>query len=65
VKLLAYRNFHDLVQIYIKVELQILRKGPSRSSYPNSYLKQDLKKEGKFVREKPRENPSKAIVQEN
>ena len=31
VKLLPYRDFHDLVQICIKVEQQILRKGPSRS----------------------------------
>jgi len=65
VKLLPYRNFHDLVQICIKVEEQILRKGPSRGSYPNSYPKQDIKREGEFVREKPKENPFKAIVQES
>ena len=41
VELLPYRDFHDLVQICIKVEQQILRKGPSRSSYSNSYPKQD------------------------
>jgi len=64
VELLPYRDFHDLVQICKKVE-QILRKGPSRSSYSNSYIKQDSKREGKLMRENPIQNPSKAIVQEN
>ena len=36
-----------------------------RSSYPNSYPKEDLKREGQFVKEKPKENPSKSIVQES
>jgi len=57
VKLLPYRDFHDLVQICIKIEQQFLRKGPGRSSYLNSYPKKDLKMEGKFVKEKPKENP--------
>jgi len=65
VELLPYRNFHDLVQIYIKVKQQILRRGPSRSSYSNSYPKQDSEREGKLIREKPIENPSKVIDQEN
>jgi len=53
------------VQICIKVEQQVLRKGTSRSSYSNSYSKADHKREGKSLKEKPRENPPKAIVQEN
>jgi len=65
VELLLYKDFHDLVQICIKVEQQILRKGPSRSSYSNSYPKQNSKREGKLNREKPIENPSKVIGQEN
>jgi len=59
VELLLYRDFHDLFQICIKVEQQILRKGPSRSSYSNSYPKQDFEREGNLIREKPIENPSK------
>ena len=54
-----------MVQISIEIEQQILRKGPRRSSYPISYPKENLKREGKFVIEKPKENLSKAIVQEN
>jgi len=50
VEFIPYRDFHDLVQICIKVEQQILRKGPSRSSYSNSYPKQDSKREGKLMR---------------
>jgi len=46
VELLPYRDFHDLVQICIKVEQRVLRKG-------------------KFLKEKPRENPPKVIVLEN
>ena len=62
-ELLPYRDFHDLVQICIKVEQQVLRKGTSRSSYSNSYSKTDYKREGKMLKEKLRENPTKAIVQ--
>ena len=62
VQVLHYRDFHDLVQICIKVEQQVLRKGPSQSSYSNSYSKPEYKREGNFVKEKPRENPTKAIV---
>jgi len=65
VELLPYRVFHDLVQICIKVEQQILRKGSSQSSYPNSYFKPESKREGKFMREKLRDNPTKSIVQES
>jgi len=65
VELLPYRDFHDLVQICIKVEQQVLRKGTSRSSYSNSYSKTDYKREEKSLKEKPRENPTKAIVQES
>jgi len=65
VELLPYKDFHDLVQICIKIEQLILRKGPERSSYLNSYPKKDLKRKGKFVKEKPKENPSKLIVQES
>jgi len=65
VELLPYRDFHDLVQICIKVEQQVLRKSTNRSSYSNSYSKTDHKREGKFLKEKPRENPPKVIVQEN
>ena len=50
VELIPYRDFYDLVQICIKVEQQILRKGLGRSSYPNFYPKQDLKREGKILR---------------
>jgi len=42
-----------------------LRKSTSRSSYSNSYSKTDYKREGKFLKEEPRENPPKVIVQEN
>jgi len=65
VELLPYRDFHDLVQICMKIEQQILRKGPGIISYPDSFPKKDLKREGKFVKEKPKENPSKAIVQDS
>ena len=37
VKLPPYCGFHDLVQMCIKVEQQILKKGPGRSSYSSSY----------------------------
>ena len=65
VEVIPYRDFHDLAQICIKVEQQVLRKSISRSSYSNSYSKTDYKREGKFLKEKPRENPPKVIVQEN
>ena len=42
-----------------------MRKGTSRSSYSNSYSETDYKREGKFLKEKPRENPPEVIVQEN
>jgi len=42
-----------------------LRKGTGRSSYSKSYSKTDYKREGKSLSEKPRENPTKAIVQES
>jgi len=64
VELLPYRDFHELVQICIKVE-QVLRQGTSRSSYSNSYSKTNYEREGKSLKEKPRENPTKAIVLEN
>jgi len=64
IELLPYRDFHDLVQICIKVEQQVLRKGTSRSFYSNSYSKTKYEREGKSLSEKPRENPTKAIVQE-
>jgi len=47
------------------VEQQVLRKSTNRSSYSNSYSKTKHKREGKFLKEKPRENPPKVIVQEN
>jgi len=53
------------VQICIKVQQQVLRKSTSQSSYSNSYSKTDYNREGKFLKEKPRENPPKVIVQEN
>jgi len=53
------------VQICIKVEQQVLRKGTSQSSYSNSYSKTNYEREGKSLSEKPRENPTKAIVQES
>jgi len=57
VELLPYRDFHDLVQICIKVEQQILRKGSSRSSYSNSYRKQDFEREGKIDERKTNRKP--------
>jgi len=45
VKLLLYQDFHDLVQICIKIEQQILRRVIGRSSYFDSYPKRDLKGE--------------------
>jgi len=63
VELLPYRDFHDLVEICIKVEQQVLRKGTIRSSYSNSYSKTNFKREGKSLKEKRRENPPKVIVQ--
>ena len=42
-----------------------MRKGTSRSSYSNSYSKTNYEREGKSLSEKPRENPTKAIVQES
>ena len=41
VELLPYMDLNDLIQLCIKVEQQILRKGSSRkeSSYSNSYPK--------------------------
>jgi len=36
VELLPYRDFHNLVQICIKIEQQILRKGPKISFYLDS-----------------------------
>ena len=65
VELLPYRGFHDLVQICIKVEQKVLRKGTSQSSYSNSYSKTNYEREGKSLSEKPRENPTKAIVKES
>jgi len=44
---------------------KILRKELGRSSYPSSFSKKDLKREGKFVKEKSKENPSKDIVQKS
>jgi len=65
VELLPYRDFHDLVQICIKVEQQVLRKGPSQSPYSNYYSKSEYKREEKSLKEKPRENPTKATVQKS
>ena len=64
VELLPYRDFHYLVQIYVKVEQQILRKGPSRSSYSNSSQATSWKGGG-VCKRKTKENSSKAIVQES
>jgi len=36
----------------MKIEQKILSKGPGRSSSPSSYPKKDLKREGKFEKEK-------------
>jgi len=65
VELLPYRNFHDLVQICIKIEQQILKKGLRKSSYLSSYPKKDPKREEKFVKEKLKGNPFKPIAQES
>jgi len=58
---IPYRDF----QICIKVEQQVLRKGTSRSSYSNSYSKTNYEREGKSLSKKPKDNPTKAIVQES
>jgi len=64
VEFLLYRDFHDLVQICIKVEQQILIKGLQISYYSDSYLKRDYPRESKTIKGKSKENPSPSVVQE-
>ena len=52
VELLPYQDLNDLVQLFIKVEQQILRKY-FRNDYSNSYTKKEFKREGKQVKEEP------------
>ena len=58
---LPYMDLNDLIQLCIKVEQQILRKGPSRkeSSYSNSYPKKEYKRErdDSFLKDKSKETP--------
>jgi len=59
VELLSDQDFQDLVQIYIKVEQQILRIG-SRSSYSYSYPRKGLKGRAK----PPRDSRSPSLAKE-
>jgi len=61
VELFPYRDLNDLIQLFIKVEQQNLRKGSSRkeSSYSNSYPKRKHRRERRIVFQKinPRKLP--------
>ena len=57
VELLPYQDLNDLVQLYIKVEQQNLRKTSSHKegSYSNSYPKREIKREESTSKETPKE----------
>jgi len=61
VELLPHMDLNDLIQLCIKVEQQILRKGSCRkeSSYSNSYPKKEYKKEreNSVSKDKSKESP--------
>ena len=58
-ELLRYKDLNDLIQLFIKVEQQNLRKGSSRkeSSYSNSYPKREHRREREdgISKDKPKE----------
>jgi len=65
VNVLPYKDLNDLIQLCIKVEQQILRKGSSckESSYSSSYPNKDYKKEREdnFLKDKSKLETPKSV----
>nr|KYP60180.1 Transposon Ty3-G Gag-Pol polyprotein [Cajanus cajan] len=62
VEILPYRDLNDLVQLYIKVEQQVLRKSfKKESSFSSSYYNKDHKREGKTFEKKTTFDSSKNL----
>nr|KYP73832.1 hypothetical protein KK1_006489 [Cajanus cajan] len=64
VELLPYRDLNDLVQLYVRVKQQKMRKSYKKDSSHSSSLKKEFKREGKTFEKKKNFEQSKSLATE-